>query len=217
MSSTAANQWGFPRVGRPMYQCCLVYAVGSMIIGLCVTASVALLCYYNHRRSVSGPDYILKDPARGDIYLSRSIGAVELWQFGRGTRATFFDPPIAVRGNNVKLVLPDWSYFAAPVSIAPNPNPFAATPRHVELAIGWPLLAFCYSNISHGAATRPIRPIWSGLVMNVTVYCIITTLLTLSARAARRRVRTIQHRCIMCGYPLVNVPGCSECGYGRTM
>jgi hypothetical protein len=74
---------------------------------------------------------------------------------------------------------------------------------------------------SGGPVPMPLRPIWSGLLVNVAIYATAWYLLYLAATAPRRFFReTSRFRkgcCIQCGYDLGYdfIQGCPECGWRR--
>lgn len=131
--------------------------------------------------------------------------------------------------------LPGWSN---PDELLPAKG-FATDSRSVD-ARGWPMLALYGTGpstpqmLSNVVITRPLyvtvgpplhiwplRPIWSGLLVDGALYGGMLALLYVSTfglrRMARESSRLRRGCCIRCGYDLRYdfVRGCSECGWNR--
>lgn len=65
----------------------------------------------------------------------------------------------------------------------------------------------------------PVRPVWSGLVLNSLVWAVPLGLVLSGARRLRRRRRDRLGCCRECGYSLTGIGGavCPECGAGRAL
>lgn len=62
----------------------------------------------------------------------------------------------------------------------------------------------------------PLRPAWSGLLLNVAFYGTIWLLFSVGFARIKSFVRSRRGRCTRCGYILKEVStGCPECGFGR--
>lgn len=63
----------------------------------------------------------------------------------------------------------------------------------------------------------PMRPMWSGLIINAIVFSATWMVLLLAPACLRRSLRRRQGRCLKCGYDLRDkiADGCPECGSGR--
>jgi hypothetical protein len=72
-----------------------------------------------------------------------------------------------------------------------------------------------------GPVPMPLRPIWSGLLINVAIYSVTWCLLWLGLTVPRRFVREVSRFrsgcCVQCGYDLGYdfINGCPECGWRR--
>jgi hypothetical protein len=58
----------------------------------------------------------------------------------------------------------------------------------------------------------PHSPLWLGFTVNTVLYGAIALALFFGPSAIRRALRRRQDRCLRCGYPLVGLPQCPECG-----
>lgn len=61
----------------------------------------------------------------------------------------------------------------------------------------------------------PIRPWWPGFGVNAMVYAVLAFLSGTAAHSWRRRRRRLRGLCEACGYALVGLPKCPECGRTR--
>jgi hypothetical protein len=66
-------------------------------------------------------------------------------------------------------------------------------------------------------AILPCRPIWSGFLLNTSIYAATWFLLLVAPRTLRRRSRVRHGRCPSCAYDLKGqaTEGCPECGWKR--
>jgi hypothetical protein len=131
-------------------------------------------------------------------------------------------------------VLPAWSRVLQPASLH--------MPIVVEDARGWPMLALQCEHLTMGPdavphdvrdgiklepallgsgpyawlAPRaiPLRPIWSGFLVNTLFYAAILAVLFLAPERTRRTLRRRRGRCITCNYDRRGIPDgpCPECG-----
>jgi len=58
----------------------------------------------------------------------------------------------------------------------------------------------------------PVKPIWSGLVLNICFYAGVAFAVSAGFRRARAAVRARRGECRSCGHPLAGLPRCPECG-----
>jgi hypothetical protein len=58
----------------------------------------------------------------------------------------------------------------------------------------------------------PIRPSWSGFILNTFFYSLICLFVYCSPRFLRIRYRRSNNLCISCGYAIENLDTCPECG-----
>lgn len=63
----------------------------------------------------------------------------------------------------------------------------------------------------------PLRPIWTGFLLNTLLYAFLAWIMTIGPFQIRRAVRTKRGRCPRCGYNVRGAfdDGCSECGWNR--
>ncbi len=67
---------------------------------------------------------------------------------------------------------------------------------------------------AYGDRVLPLRPIWSGMAMNIVLYALCWGCLLRGIRAASRVARRRKGRCLRCGYDLRGAEhkACPECG-----
>lgn len=134
---------------------------------------------------------------------------------------------------------PHWGTFARPGS-PPTPDTLGE-----DAAFGFPIPCLWYrvvsqargnasvgATIEHGYHIRgtpnaratgsfivlPLRPIWSGLVLNSVAFAGFWWAALAGPSAARRNLRRRRGRCLACGYDLRDIPReqpCPECGAPR--
>jgi len=136
-------------------------------------------------------------------------------------------------------LLPHWAPLDQPLSDFTS-GAASSEIRHLE-ARGWPFRAVWYeagrvldASRRFGAAggillppsarsigqyerALPLRPIWSGFLINTLFYAPIWFGLFFGFTRAKRFVRTQRGRCPRCGYDLRGQmhTGCPECGWNR--
>lgn len=93
-------------------------------------------------------------------------------------------------------------------------GPPAPTPLTATCGIALPLAE------PYGAPLRlrtlPLRPLWTGFLINTAVYACAWLVLVLGFTRTRRFIRRRRGRCPLCAYRLADADiGCSECGWGR--
>ncbi len=138
--------------------------------------------------------------------------------------------------DRIPTMVPGWS------SISGREWP-AAVESKFELAFGWPMRALRMQWIrsgptattlkltdgwpidgkstapTPGARALPIRPIWTGLMVDTLVLAACIAMPLAALRWVRRRWRMARSRCVRCGYDLrgnLNRP-CPECGLHSSM
>jgi len=78
-----------------------------------------------------------------------------------------------------------------------------------QLSLSWPASVSRPLMVSR---LLPLRPVWSGLVVNTLIYALVAWCAWMLARAGRRCRRRRRGRCPGCGYPIGASCRCSECG-----
>lgn len=61
----------------------------------------------------------------------------------------------------------------------------------------------------------PVRPIWSRLLINIAFWSLVVAGAAFGPKLVRRSWRRHRRQCVKCGYQLVPVGTCPECGLGR--
>lgn len=88
------------------------------------------------------------------------------------------------------------------------------------LNVHWGILPKKYREDSPGASRirdgafpiLPLRPIWTGFIINTVFYAVILWLLLFAPFTARRVIRRRRGLCEHCAYPIGVSPVCTECG-----
>ena len=166
-----------------------------------------------------------------------AISATASSWYGQGNAST--------AGGDPSSILPPWAKVPIPDG---NPNEINAAQLIANIeARGWPMV--CLYNIEHGPDNAlanlngpyysgqswsypsptishkvrwPIRPIWTGLLVDTIVLAFLAYLLWVVLVIPRRFIREVRRVkngcCIQCGYDLgYNLQnGCPECGWRRT-
>lgn len=85
--------------------------------------------------------------------------------------------------------------------------------------IGWPLHCVSrtlYRPVATGNVSVSLRPIWSGLIVDSTLFAGMAFLVQRLLTAGRSKYRLRQGRCTYCGFILgLSDAGCPECGWNR--
>lgn len=165
-----------------------------------------------------------------------SIGYVRrIWQVQRDFTVPLSAAMTAMMGSSTRHGLempPSWGALSA------GTNDLSRVPGFgVECAAGWPFLAFwCSVDLVSPArvatsgvrggfelpgggswvlAVRavPLRPIWTGLVLNTLFYSVCWLVVVWAVGSLRRVRRLTSGKCVACGYDLRGIKGgCPECG-----
>ena len=88
-------------------------------------------------------------------------------------------------------------------------QPMTSTPLEHGYATKYP--AWTAGGPAHVRAI-PLRPLWTGLVVDTLVYGVVLWLAFISPFGLLRLVRRRHDRCLCCGYPIGDASRCTECG-----
>lgn len=90
------------------------------------------------------------------------------------------------------------------------------TPAIIVIEGGWevpPHLApRRYAASMSGPLVLPLRPLWTGLFINVSLYATLFALAMWGWRGLRLRLRRRRRQCLACGYAIGTLGTCPECG-----
>jgi hypothetical protein len=164
-----------------------------------------------------------------------TIQTANSWKSSSGFPTPPSEAPLTV------MDLPPWSRL----NEAPSERLDSVTWRVVEDARGWPLRSFIaiYANIPRRVGdshlnviegvpmlklknprskgreytAMPLRPIWSGVLVNTLLYASVLWLLWGGPIRLRRARRAAKGHSLRCGYDLTGAEhaGCPECGWNR--
>ncbi len=144
--------------------------------------------------------------------------------------------------SNIQALVPGWEYQSAlvPTWSRLQTRPVAGadrTRRLIEDARGWPSLTLSCAytsvvavpgfSVVDGIEVRvhpdpnratirsislPVRPIWSGFLLNTALYAVLAWLCMRGMVYVREMMRKERGRCPACAYPMGESSVCSECG-----
>jgi hypothetical protein len=153
----------------------------------------------------SSPEFI--DVSRGaGVWLYEFGAGIEVGSrrssLGSASTTTFETASITVLTVGFPFQALRGQWFGDGSAASPSLN--RGVPRPSWISSKWRLAEFL-----------PIRPAWSGFLVNWLIYAALTGLILLGLRTARRRIRLRRGLCERCGYPLpASTARCAECGYG---
>ena len=88
-------------------------------------------------------------------------------------------------------------------------------PRLID-AINLPLTSSKPQSSDEVGRLLPLAPIWSGFVVNSTLFAFVPFVLGIAAFLLRRQLRSVRGRCPRCAYLVPDRSiGCPECGWRR--
>lgn len=203
----------------------------SMVFGAITTVLVAWAFVYGHTPTSQHGSSPSVQP-RWQVARWSGIGSVEYRSVTWGdTRHDFGEESI-----------PSWCIATG---LVPRDHPNLATTWWSDSAMGWPMLAlrsraeldttlrstFPSRNLRkvqwgieaqwiHGRnfpVFIPLRPIWTGFIIDTIVYAAIWLGMMAIASLARKQIRRSRQRCVECGYSLRGLLSsqCPECGTPR--
>ncbi len=97
--------------------------------------------------------------------------------------------------------------------LIPGPSPRPGDSRTPALSGGWPVATPAAASWFPQAGVVPVRPVWSGLIVDGAIFGIMLGALCLLPQGVRRHVRARGGRCVACGYPAAAAACCPECGH----
>lgn len=182
----------------------------------------------------------LDSPYRGLVTMSKvGLGSsrVVTEVFTRDFLGTPF-PPVSAKPEEI---VPDWAAALHQFPLDFDPKE-ANTKIRIHDARGWPYLSLWSSydansnsikqdwirETTHGISIDslndvsnreignqrllPLRPIWSGFIINTLFYGVIVWLVVLGPFVLRRFIRARRKLCRKCAYPIGTSMVCTECG-----
>jgi hypothetical protein len=155
--------------------------------------------------ATSSGEYVL-------IGTEETLGLTWVWRLGVAQERSVWDA---------------WAALGVPIT-RPVWYSDAMSRHHAILTAGWPFrTAWCMhtfepDEVSGGVifkfgnreSTVPLRPIWTGLLLNVALFAMLISIGRLGLRRIRRTVRRRKGDCVRCGYDrrLASSDHCPECG-----
>jgi hypothetical protein len=202
------------RVGIHVFLRLFLLQAGGMLVAILM----AMLCSWNHdpirstwtSETVDGRPVIrdwfwpVPGPAPDYYAWCTSIG------YSNELLIVTPQPPLVGRSQvRIRSGLPFRCLETSDHNVPPPPTRFKLGPfRLWSLEYG----GYFIKDTLSAVVVVPLMPTWPGLILDGAIFGAILAVIIAPVSAMRRRRRMLRGECLHCGYALVGLPKCPECG-----